>query len=266
MSSRKRAKTSAAPSVRPATTRTRACARAPAWPPPMARWRSISLCTARVWRGCCIFSWARSFDSRSNVGCLWSSLSPSTRSASSAPSSPSIYFTRWPRARRPTTIALLLVVLIMHVIMLAFLVGGSGHRRRRAEQLGGSGGSGGSHAASRGGESGAGGDGERRRDAARRGSRAGCRWARGGWAGCRGGQRMCGGRAGAARSCARVFARVVGARIAGVVCQSVCMCVAGHAAGSRQTGADAAPCGRAGRSPAGFDACAYQKYNLISSS
>ena len=33
---------------------------------------------------------------------------------------------------------------------------------------------------------------------------------------------MCGGRAGAARSCARVFARVVGARIAGVVCACVC--------------------------------------------
>ena len=32
---------------------------------------------------------------------------------------------------------------------------------------------------------------------------------------------MCGGRAGAARSCARVFARVVGARIAGVVCACV---------------------------------------------
>ena len=70
------------------------------------------------------------------------------------------------------------------------------------------------------------------------------------------------GREGAARSCARFFAHVVGARIAGVVCQSVCMCVAGHAAGSRQTDTDAAPCGRAGRSPAGFDACAYQKYDF----
>ena len=33
---------------------------------------------------------------------------------------------------------------------------------------------------------------------------------------------MCGGRAGAVRSCASVFAHVVGARIAGVVCACVC--------------------------------------------
>ena len=43
----------------------------------------------------------------------------------------------------------------------------------------------------------------------------------------------------------------------------VCMsCVCRHAAGSRQMGADAAACGRAGCSPAGFDACAYQKYDF----
>ena len=72
---------------------------------------------------------------------------------------------------------------------------------------------------------------------------------------------MCGGRAGAALSCACVFAHVVGARVASVVCACVCVCQ--HAAGSRQMGADAATCGRAGCSPAGFDACAYQKYDFI---
>ena len=43
----------------------------------------------------------------------------------------------------------------------------------------------------------------------------------------RGVRRMCGGRAGAARSCARVFARLVAARIARVVC--VCVSAGGHA-------------------------------------
>ena len=60
---------------------------------------------------------------------------------------------------------------------------------------------------------------------------------------------MCGGREGVARSCARVFAHVVGARIA-VSCV-VCMCVCRHAAGSREMGADAAPCSRAGYISAG---------------
>ena len=50
-------------------------------------------------------------------------------------------------------------------------------------------------------------------------------------------------------------------RRAGRRCR-VCMCVCRHAAGSRQMGADVASCGRAGCSPAGFDACAYQKYNF----
>ena len=65
---------------------------------------------------------------------------------------------------------------------------------------------------------------------------------------------MCGGRAGAAHSCARVFAHVVGARIAGVVCACVC---AAHPAGSAPEGADAASYSRAGRSSAVFVACAY---------
>ena len=45
------------------------------------------------------------------------------------------------------------------------------------------------------------------------------------------------GREGAARSCARVFAHVVGTRVAGVVCACVCAVpLCQHAAGSRQTG------------------------------
>ena len=64
---------------------------------------------------------------------------------------------------------------------------------------------------------------------------------------------MCGGRAGAAHSCARVFAHVVGARIAGVVCLCACVSVcaltgARHPAGSAPEGTDAASCGRAVRS------------------
>ena len=96
------------PRCAPATARTRACARAPARPPPTARWRSISLCTARVRCGCCIFSWARPFDSRSNFGCIWSSSSPSTRSASLAPSSPSF------------TLPLKLFSSTLHTIILGF--------------------------------------------------------------------------------------------------------------------------------------------------
>ena len=59
------------------------------------------------------------------------------------------------------------------------LIGGGEHGKRSTEQLGGSGGSGGSRGASRGGESGAAATAtcERRRGAARRGRRAGCRWA-----------------------------------------------------------------------------------------
>ena len=66
-------------------------------------------------------------------------------------------------------------------------------------------------------------------------------------------------RVGAERSCMYLFAYVVGARIAVVGCACVC---AGMRAGSRQTGADVASCGRAGCSLAGFDACAYHKYTF----
>jgi len=68
---------------------------------------------------------------------------------------------------------------------------------------------------------------------------------------------MCGGRAGAAHSCARVF----GSRRADRRC-CVCMCVRGraHPAGSAPEGADAASYSRAGRSSAVFVACAYNMY------
>ena len=132
------------------------------------------------------------------------------------------------------------------------LIGGGEHGKRSTEQLGGSGGS---RGASRGGESGAaatasGAAAWRSATRPSSGLQMGLRWP---------GRlqrrpahvrRPCR----CSALCARVFAHVVGARIAGVVCACVC---ARHPAGSAPEGADAASYSRAGRSSAVFVACAY---------
>ena len=139
-----------------------------------------------------------------------------------------------------------------------FLVGGSGLCRCSTEQLGGSGGSGGSSGASRGGAGGAAATASGGADAARRGRER----AAGGHdvAGPAAKELACVRRP--CRCSALVCVRVCSySRRADRRC-CVCMCVCRHAAGSRQMGADAAPCGRAGCGPAGFDAYAYQTYHF----